>query len=107
MPLTGNPERIASDLQATAVKFQLTPHRVVKVGVKYAPNRWEVQIMEQTPGTDKWEVVSGPVVCNKAVEVSQILKELTAEVEVETVSLDIGWGDGTLQHFPAASLDAI
>jgi hypothetical protein len=107
MPLGRDAEHVARDLQPVSVEFQTTPYRKVKVSVKYAPNRWEIEAMMQAPSTKKWHVITGPVVSYKAVEVSKILKELLAEAPIEFVALDVYGGDRALQYFSPPTLDAV
>jgi len=107
MTLTRNREHIARDLKPVSVQFQLTPNREVKVSVKYAPNRWEIEVVEKTTRAKERNVVSRTIVCHEAVEVSQVLKELLAEGTVKSVGLDVYGTNRPLQYLSAAALDTV
>lgn len=107
MTLGRDVKEIAGDLHPVAVEFQTAPNRKVKVSVEHAPCRWKVELMEQAAGADEGHVVTRTVVCYKAVEVSEILKELLAERNIKAVRLDVPRRDGSLKYFAVPALDTV
>jgi hypothetical protein len=107
MALGRDVQDIAGNLKTVSMQLQLAPDRVVEIRVEYAPHRWELKTMMQAPGSKEWDVVSGPVICTQAVELSQVLQKLLAEIPVEAVGSDVRRGYRTLQNLTATTFDAV